>query len=318
METKTSTRARVISLVVIALFAAAAVLSAMFMNTVAINYNLADYLGADTQTKIALDIIDEEFGMTGSIQVMVRNVTPDRAEELADEIKALPNVLNVNFDKYDTAYYKEDKLTFDQFVSFADELLQNDADALEFADADTSKTVGMMNTVAQLMADELTADELYDRLTTGAMEGTDVQLSSIRQLYGMYFCQDVPEQAVDFQTMLSFLIAYSQTEDALMPLDAQTLAQLTALRDGITQFTAQMEQPLDQQTFRLLLAQNYGVNLPEMQAAQIYALYFAASGEEAGETIPFLPLMKFLASQGILSDPKCLQIYEENLDLKTF
>lgn len=201
METKTSTRARVISLVVIALFAAAAVLSAMFMNTVAINYNLADYLGADTQTKIALDIIDEEFGMTGSIQVMVRNVTPDRAEELADEIEALPNVLNVNFDKYDTAYYKEDKLTFDQFVSFADELLQNDADALEFADADTSKTVGMMNTVAQLMADELTADELYDRLTTGAMEGTDVQLSSIRQLYGMYFCQDVPEQAVDFQTM---------------------------------------------------------------------------------------------------------------------
>lgn len=54
-----------------------------------------------------------------------------------------------------------------------------------------------------------------------------------------------------------------------------------------------------------------------MQAAQIYALYFAASGEEAGETIPFLPLMKFLASQGILSDPKCLQIYEKNLDLKT-
>lgn len=110
METKTSTRARVISLVVIALFAAAAVLSAMFMNTVAINYNLADYLGADTQTKIALDIIDEEFGMTGSIQVMVRNVTPDRAEELADEIEALPNVLNVNFDKYDTAYYKEDNI----------------------------------------------------------------------------------------------------------------------------------------------------------------------------------------------------------------
>ena len=659
METKTNTRARVISLVVIALFAAAAVLSAMFMNTVAINYNLADYLGADTQTKIALDIIDEEFGMTGSIQVMVRDVTPDRAEELADEIEALPNVLNVNFDKYDTAYYKQNnalfavivdgddysdnakqlladikttladenaeyggttvekqslqdaitsemtyilaislclvvaillitseswleplvllaasgvavlinrgtnvifgeisyitnsicailqlalsidysivllhayrdkkqtaphngaamlaairsvvkpvsasalttiagllallfmsfrigfdigivlmkgivvsaitaltllpamvllldkpmratrkksfaprgkffcrlacrrswviaplalvlvvvcgvlqsgnsflftdtkagneaitqvfgnhntvvavypnsddrfdrelelnqrladyrtadgksvlsgctaysttvrevydvekcvrklnlsqqdaqllltmynlyrdpeqlKLTFEQFVSFADELLQNDADALEFADADTSKTVGMMNTVVRLMSDELTADELYERLTTGAMEGTDVQLSSIRQLYGMYFYQDVPEQSVDFQAMLSFLIAYSQTEDTLMPLDAPTLAQLTALRDGIAQFAAQMEQPLDQQTFRLLLAQNYGINLPETQAAQIFALYFAASGEEAGETVPFLPLMKFLNAQGLITDP---------------
>ena len=64
------------------LFLAAAVLAAVFMGKVAINYNLADYLGSDTQTKTALDIIDDEFGMTGSIQVMVRNVSEETADEM--------------------------------------------------------------------------------------------------------------------------------------------------------------------------------------------------------------------------------------------
>ena len=46
--------------------------------------HLADYLGEDTQTKVALDIIDGEFGMTGSIQVMVLDISADQAEEIAD------------------------------------------------------------------------------------------------------------------------------------------------------------------------------------------------------------------------------------------
>ena len=43
--------------VVILLFLTAAVLSAVFMGRVAINYNLADYLVGDTQTQIAPDIM---------------------------------------------------------------------------------------------------------------------------------------------------------------------------------------------------------------------------------------------------------------------
>lgn len=97
---------------VIALFALAAVLSAVFMGKVAINYNLADYLGKDTQTKIALDLIEDEFGMTGSLQVMVKDVSADTADEICGELEDIPDVLNVSFDKYDENYYKDGNALF--------------------------------------------------------------------------------------------------------------------------------------------------------------------------------------------------------------
>lgn len=98
--------------IAIALFAVAAILSAVTMGKVAINYNLSDYLGKDTQTKIALDIIDDEFGMTGSMHVMVKNVSEETADEICDKIKDVKNVLNVNFDKYDENYYKDGNALF--------------------------------------------------------------------------------------------------------------------------------------------------------------------------------------------------------------
>ena len=74
----------------IVLFAVAAVLSALTMGRIVINYNLADYPGDDTQTKVALDIIDAEFGMTGSLQVMVKNVPSETADDIRDTIEAVP------------------------------------------------------------------------------------------------------------------------------------------------------------------------------------------------------------------------------------
>ncbi len=101
MTKKKKTMGRGRGAAVIVLFALAAVLSAVFMGKVAINYNLADYLGKDTQTKIALDLIEDEFGMTGSLQVMVKDVSADTADEICGELEDIPDVLNVSFDKYD-------------------------------------------------------------------------------------------------------------------------------------------------------------------------------------------------------------------------
>lgn len=98
--------------IVIALFTIATILSIVFMGKVTINYNLADYLGEDTQTKIALDIIDEQFSMTGNIQVMAKHVSADLADEMCEKIETIPNVQNVNFDKFDTTYYKDNNALF--------------------------------------------------------------------------------------------------------------------------------------------------------------------------------------------------------------
>ena len=112
MEKTNRTGHRAKTATVMVLFLAAAVLSAVFMGKVAINYNLADYLGDGTETKMALDIIEEEFGMTGNMQVMVKNVSAETAEEMCERIEDIPNVLNVNFDKYDETYYKDGNALF--------------------------------------------------------------------------------------------------------------------------------------------------------------------------------------------------------------
>ena len=72
------------------LFVAAGVLSAVFMGRVAINYNLVDYLGKGTQTKVALDIIEEEFGMSGNLQVMAKNASADTDDAMQDTLERIP------------------------------------------------------------------------------------------------------------------------------------------------------------------------------------------------------------------------------------
>lgn len=103
---------RVRVVLVVLLFVAAGVLSAVFMGRVAINYNLADYLGKGTQTKVALDIIEEEFGMSGNLQVMAKNASADTDDAMQDTLERIPHVLNVNFDRNDEAYYKDGNTLF--------------------------------------------------------------------------------------------------------------------------------------------------------------------------------------------------------------
>ena len=92
--------------IVIALFLVAAVLSVVFMGKVAINYNISDYLDESTETKISLGIIEDEFGATGDVQVMIEDISVDTAKDVCDTLKGIENVLTVNFDEYDEGYYK--------------------------------------------------------------------------------------------------------------------------------------------------------------------------------------------------------------------
>ena len=47
--------------IVIGLFVFASILSLIFMGKVAINYNISDYLDEKTETKISLNILEDEF-----------------------------------------------------------------------------------------------------------------------------------------------------------------------------------------------------------------------------------------------------------------
>ena len=100
------------SLAVIVAFILASILSVWLMGKVVINYNISDYLDESTETKISLNILGEEFGGTGDIQVMVEDISVETAKEIRNTLKAIPNVLNVNFNEYSESYYKDGDALF--------------------------------------------------------------------------------------------------------------------------------------------------------------------------------------------------------------
>ena len=81
---------------VIAVFLVLAVISAVLILGVSVNYNLADYLPPDAESTVALGIMDEEFG-TGvpNAHVMVSGLTIAEAAELKTQIAAVDGVTGV-------------------------------------------------------------------------------------------------------------------------------------------------------------------------------------------------------------------------------
>ncbi len=126
---------------VLCLFLVAAALSLVLSARVRINYDISDYLPADTQTAQAMERIREEFGMTGSIQVMVSdNITVSQAEEIKAELESIPNVLTVSFDGDDTRYYRDGTALFAVLVNgddYSEAARQVSADIRRVMDAHT-------------------------------------------------------------------------------------------------------------------------------------------------------------------------------------
>ncbi len=84
-----------------------AFLSAAVMNRVFINYNNADYLPSDTETAIGLKIMDQEFGLSGNILLMVSDIDKTSAVSLLTEIKGINAIISASFNPDSEEYYKD-------------------------------------------------------------------------------------------------------------------------------------------------------------------------------------------------------------------
>ena len=92
-------------------FIAAVLFSAASINKVQVNNDITSYLPPETETRRGLTIMEEEFITLGSANVMVSNVSYDTAQELADQLAAVPGVSQVVF--VDTqAHYKDSAALF--------------------------------------------------------------------------------------------------------------------------------------------------------------------------------------------------------------
>lgn len=89
---------------IIILFVALIAFCVWGMGRVEVEYSITSYLPSATDTKRAIDIMDEEFTTFGTATLMVRNITYDEAKELHDEIEKLEGVKSFTFNNTEDYY----------------------------------------------------------------------------------------------------------------------------------------------------------------------------------------------------------------------
>ena len=105
---------------VILLFAALAAASLYGSTLVKTNDSLEHFLPADTETRIGLDIMDNEFVTYDTAQVVVKTVSLAEAQQIAERIKAVENVKEVVFDG-EADHYEGVSALFDVTFTGADD-----------------------------------------------------------------------------------------------------------------------------------------------------------------------------------------------------
>lgn len=90
--------------------------SAFSRNWVQVESELAAYLPENSETRQALDIMEEQFTTLGTAQVMVANISQQQAEQLKDRIAGIKGVQTVTYDNTEDHYINDSALyeiTFD-------------------------------------------------------------------------------------------------------------------------------------------------------------------------------------------------------------
>ena len=80
------------------LYIVALVFSLFSRNWVEVENDITTYLPEDTETRQGLTVMNDNFVTYGSARVMISNITPTRAQALADQISELEGVSRVTFD----------------------------------------------------------------------------------------------------------------------------------------------------------------------------------------------------------------------------
>ena len=90
--------------VIILLFLAAAVYCGLSLSRVQVSSDLTVFLASSTETRRGLTIMEDEFVTYAAEDIMLSNVTYERAEELAGQIREIEHVSSVVFDDSPSHY----------------------------------------------------------------------------------------------------------------------------------------------------------------------------------------------------------------------
>ena len=142
----------------------ALVFSAFSRNWVQVENQLTAFLPDDSETKQALNVMEEQFTTYGTADVMVENITYDEAQRLYDVVSAVKGVQSVSFDN-STDHYSDSSalysVTFDYDESSDDCLTALDAVRQSLAGYDVYVSTDLGNTLQETIASEVSVIMVY-------------------------------------------------------------------------------------------------------------------------------------------------------------
>lgn len=80
------------------------------INNVDINDSIVSYLPANTETKIGLDIMEEEYGSLNIVKLMINDISLEEANQYVSKLENIENVDSVLFDGGNNSYKNEKAL----------------------------------------------------------------------------------------------------------------------------------------------------------------------------------------------------------------
>ena len=92
-------------------FGILAVICALNIHNVTINYDITSYLADETETKQGLKLMESEFGSLNELQVMLTDISYEDALVIKNELSAIPHVTGISFDESEN-YYKDRNALF--------------------------------------------------------------------------------------------------------------------------------------------------------------------------------------------------------------
>ena len=140
------------------------IFSAFSRNWVEVENDLTTFLPDDAETKLALDVMENQFTTYGTAEVMVANISYDEAEKLNDTLSEIKGVQSVAFDRTTDHYNHASALytvTFDYDENNDDCLTALDEVKSALADYDLFVSTELGNTLQETIDAEVSVIMVY-------------------------------------------------------------------------------------------------------------------------------------------------------------
>lgn len=148
---------------ILVIFISLALIGAIVQNFVGVNYNMADYLPADSPSTVAIDVMEEEFkGGIPNVRVMIEDVTIPEALECKERLENCEGVVDVMWLDDVIDIYKPLELSDEKTT----QTYYKDGDALFVVTMDESDVVTHIDNIKEVVGE--------DSLLTGESVSTAV------------------------------------------------------------------------------------------------------------------------------------------------